>query len=73
MCQFVRHIFKISRICVININAVKNSHTSRKRICSLNWQNIWLIMETLRKSVSILDETKFNIYDLLGANITGVI
>ena len=53
----------VSHICIININAVKNSHTSRKRIDSRNGQNIWLIMG---KSVIILDETKFNIFDLDG-------
>ena len=53
----------VSRICIININVVKNSHTSRKRIDSWNGQNIWLIMGTLRKSVIILDETKFNNHD----------
>ena len=61
----------VSRICIINTNAVKNSHTSRKRIDSWNGQNIWMIMGTLRKSVIILDETKFNIYDLMGATVTG--
>ena len=30
-------------------------------------------MGTLRKSVIILDETKFNIYDLMGATVTGMI
>ena len=53
----------VSRISIININAVKNSHALRKRIDSRNGQNIWLIMGTLRKSVIILDETKLNIYD----------
>ena len=30
-------------------------------------------MGTLRKSVIILDETKFNIHDLMGATDTGMI
>ena len=30
-------------------------------------------MGTLRKSVIILDETKFNIHDLMGATVTGMI
>ena len=52
----------VSRICIIIVNAVKNSHISRKRIVSWNGQSIWLVMRTLWKAVITLDETKFNIY-----------
>ena len=50
-----------------------NSHTSRTRIDSWNGQHICLIVGTLRKSVIILGETKFNIHDLMGATVTGMI
>ena len=53
----------VSRICIFNINAVKNSHISRKRIHSRNGQNMWMIMGTLRKSIINLEGTKFNICD----------
>ena len=63
----------VSRSCIININAIHDTHSSRKRIDSWNGQNIWMIMGTLRKSVIILYETKFNIHDLMGATVTGMI
>ena len=64
----------VSRICTININAANNnSHTLRRRIDSWNGQNIWMVMGTLRNSVIILDETKFNKHDLMGATVTGMI
>ena len=51
----------VSRICIININAAKNlkqedRHPAKHMIDYGDFDSDW-------KSVIILDETKFNIYD----------
>ena len=47
--------------------------TPQERELTAGMGKTWMIMETLRKSVIILDETNFNIHDLMGATVTGMI
>ena len=61
----------VSRICIMNINAVKLSYL-KKEDRQLEWAKHMDDYGYLRKSVIILDETKFNIHDLMGATVTGI-
>ena len=56
----------------MNINAVKLSYL-KKEDRQLEWAKHMNEYGYLRKSVINLYETKFNIHDLMGATVTGMI